>query len=179
MSSLKTSSLEKVAKIKEKIKQLNDEVHAAENDVFRRVDVSLYSESDAGASILPDVPPAKRARLSEAGVGRSTPVPARRNLNFAAEPGQSPGVLVCSLYSCLHTSHEDSTTIAEGYNGFHARFSKFTGKIFDCDCNVQLSTAIQFFNAQLRFQLSTAIQFFNAQVRFRLSTTIQFFNSQV
>ena len=96
-------------KIKEKIKQLNDEVHAAENDVFRRVDVSLYSESDAGASIPPDVPPTKRARLSEAGAGRSTPVPARRSLNFAAEPGKSPGVLVCSLYSCLHTSHEDST----------------------------------------------------------------------
>ena len=58
-------------------------------------------ESDAGA----DIPPAKRARLSEARVGRSTPVPACSSLNFAAEPGKSPRVLVCSLYSCLTLSH--------------------------------------------------------------------------
>ena len=85
------SSLEKVVKAKEKMKQLNDEVHAAENEVFKRLEVSLYSESDASA----DIPPAKRPRLSEAEVGRSTPVPARKSLNFAAEPGKSPGVLVC------------------------------------------------------------------------------------
>ena len=75
-------------KAKEKMKQLNDEVHAAENAVFKRLEVSLYSESDASA----DIPPAKRPRLSE--VGRSTPVPARKSLNFAAEPGKSPRVLV-------------------------------------------------------------------------------------
>ena len=44
------SSLEKVVKAKEKMKQLNDEVHAAENEVFKRLEVSLYSESDASAS---------------------------------------------------------------------------------------------------------------------------------
>ena len=27
--------------------------------------------------------------------------------------------------------------VAEGYNEFHACFSKFAGEIFDCDCNVQ------------------------------------------
>ena len=36
----------------------------------RKMMFSGDSESDAGA----DIPPAKRARLSEAGVGRSTPV---------------------------------------------------------------------------------------------------------
>ena len=76
-------------KAKEKMKQLNDEVHAAVNEVFKRLEVSLYSESDASA----DIPPAKRPRLSEAEVGRSTPVPARKSLNFAAEPEKSPGVL--------------------------------------------------------------------------------------
>jgi len=98
--------------------------------------------------------------------------------------------------------------VAEGYVGFQLRFSKVSGEIFDCDCNVQLSTAIQLFNtdsffqlpqrvicnaqqrlqlsiaiqlfnAQLQFQLSTMIQFFNAQLRFQLSTAIQFFNAQV
>ena len=76
-------------KAKEKMKQLNDEVHAAVNEVFKRLEVSLYSESDASA----DIPPAKRPRLSEVEVGRSTPVPARKSLNFAAEPGKSPRVL--------------------------------------------------------------------------------------
>ena len=101
------------------------------------------------------------------------------------------------------------STVAEGYNGFQPHFSKFAGEIFDCDCNVQLSTAIQLFNtdslfqlpqrnryfqrstaietfnhdsdfnAQLRFQLSTTIQSFNAQLRSQLSTVIQFFKAQV
>ena len=70
------SSLE----IKEKIKQLNDKVHATENEVFRWLEVSLYSESDADT----DIPPTKRPRLSDAEVGWSTPVPACRSLNLAA-----------------------------------------------------------------------------------------------
>ena len=96
------------------------------------------------------------------------------------------------------------STVAEGYNGFHARFSKFAGKIFrlrlhrstfnrdstfryfsfhnaivifNAQLRFQLSTAIQSFNAQLRFQLSTAIQSFNAKLRFQLSTAIQIFNA--
>ena len=88
-------------------------------------------------------------------------------------------------------------TVAEGYNGFHARFSKFTGKIFGCDCNFQLSTAIQLFvisasttqslfstlncgsNFQPQFSFSTLSCDSNAQLRFQLSTAIQFFNAQV
>ena len=52
-------------------------------------------------------------------------------------------------------------------------------QFFNAQLRFQLSTAIQFFNAQLRFQLSTAIQFFNAQLRFQLSTAIRFFNAQL
>ena len=72
--------------------------------------------------------------------------------------------------------------------GFHARFSKFTGKIFDCDCNVQLSTAIQLFvisasttqslfstlncgsNFQPRFSFSTLSCDSKFQPRSRFST---------
>ena len=75
--------------------------------------------------------------------------------------------------------------VAEGYNGFHARFSKFAGEIFDCDCNVQLSTAIQLFNSDSLFQLpqrnhyfqhSTAIPTFNRDSVFQCSTAIPTFN---
>ena len=84
--------------------------------------------------------------------------------------------------------HQLGLTVAEGYNGFHARFSKFTGKIFDCDCNVQLSTAIQLFvisasttqslfstlncgsNFQPRFSFSTLKCDSNFQPRFSFST---------
>ena len=99
--------------------------------------------------------------------------------------------------------------MAVGYNGFHTRLSKVTGEIFDCDYNVQLSTAIRYFgfqqqspfspsnydfnfqprfsfstlncdcNFQPRFQLSTTIRLFNAQLRFQLSTAIQVFNAQL
>ena len=89
--------------------------------------------------------------------------------------------------------------VAEGCNGFHARFSKSTWEIFNSDCNVQLSTAIQLFNSNSLFQLpqpsryfqrSTAIEtfnhdrrIFNAQLRFKLSTVIttmiQLINAQV
>ena len=88
------------------------------------------------------------------------------------------------------------STVAEGYNGFHARFSKFTGKIFNCDCDVQLSTAIQLFvisasttqslfstlncgsNFQPRFsfQRSAAIPTFNRDSVFQRSSAIPTFN---
>ena len=73
--------------------------------------------------------------------------------------------------------------VAEGYNGFHMPFSKFTGEIFDCNCNVQLSTAIQLFNSdslsQLTtrnwyFQRSTAIAAFNRNSVFQRSTQPRF-----
>ena len=69
------------------------------------------------------------------------------------------------------------STVAEGYNGFHARFSKFTGKIFYCDCNVPLSTAIQLFviSAPQRnryFQRSTAVPTFNRDSVFQRSAAI-------
>ena len=75
--------------------------------------------------------------------------------------------------------------VAEGYNGFHVCFSKFAGEIFDCDCNVQLSTAIQLFNSDSLFQLpqcnryfqhSTAIPTFNRDSVFQRSTVIPTFN---
>ena len=78
-----------------------------------------------------------------------------------------------------------STTVAEGYNGFHACFSKFTGEIFDSDFNVQLSTAIQLFNSDSLFQLpqpsryfqcSTVIETFNRDSDFQCSTVIPTFN---
>ena len=88
--------------------------------------------------------------------------------------------------------------VAEGYNGFHARFSKFTGKIFDL--RLQRSTfnrdstfryfsfhnAIVIFNAQLCavptfnrdsvFQRSTAIPTFNRDSVFQRSSAIPTFN---
>ena len=85
-------------------------------------------------------------------------------------------------------------TVAKGYNGFHMRFSKFTGEIFDCDCNVQLST----FNHDSLFQLPTRNRYFqrpttistfnwrfslstlncgsNCQLRLKFSTVIAIFN---
>ena len=62
-------------------------------------------------------------------------------------------------------------TVAEGYNEFHMRFSEFTEEIFDCDCNVQLSTMIRYFSFQTRnryFQRPTTFLTFNW--RFSLST---------
>ena len=58
------------------------------------------------------------------------------------------------LVLCCHCCYVKAT-VAEGYNGFHARFSKCTGEISDCDCNVQLSTAIQLFNSGSSFWLPT------------------------
>ena len=76
-------------------------------------------------------------------------------------------------------------TVAEGYNGFHARFSKCTGEISDCDCNVQLSTAIQLFNSDSSFWLPTrnhcfqrltTISTFNHDSVFQHSTVIPTFS---
>ena len=73
------------------------------------------------------------------------------------------------------------STVAEGYNGFQPHFSN-AGEIFDCDCNVQLSTAIQLFNTDSLFQLpqrnqrSTAIETFNRDSDFQRSTAIATFN---
>ena len=75
--------------------------------------------------------------------------------------------------------------VAEGYNGFQPRFSKFSGEIFDCNCNVQLSTMIQLFNTDSLFQLplrncyfqrSTAIPTFNRDSAFQRSTAVPTFN---
>ena len=79
--------------------------------------------------------------------------------------------------------------------GLTLPFRKFAGEIFDCDCNIQLSTAIQLFNSDSLFQLpqnnhyfqhSTAIetstapiQFFNAQVQLQLSTAIATLNHKL
>ena len=77
-----------------------------------------------------------------------------------------------------------------GYNGFHVRFLKFTGEIFDCDCNTQLSTAIQLFiisasttqslfsalNRDSVFQRSAAIPTFNRDSVFQRSAAIPTFN---
>ena len=84
---------------KEKVVKANQELDAAEHEIFSRLERLYHSgdESD-GAQVLVSVPPAKRPRLSEGEVGGSTPVPARRSLHFAPEPGKSPGVLVCYRY---------------------------------------------------------------------------------
>ena len=93
------------------------------------------------------------------------------------------------MHQCLvEYASKVHTTVAEGYNGFHARFSKFTAKIFDCDYNIQLSTAIQLFvisasttqslfstlncgcNFQPRFSFSTLSCDSNFQPRFSFST---------
>ena len=77
-----------------------------------------------------------------------------------------------------------------GGRGFHVRFLKFTGVIFDCDCNVQLSTAIQLFiisasttqslisalNCDSVFQRSAAIPTFNRDSVFQRSAAIATFN---
>ena len=87
-------------------------------------------------------------------------------------------------------SESRPATVAEGYNGFHVRFLKFTGEIFDCDCNVQLSTAIQLFiisasttqslfsalNCDSVFQRSAAIATFNRDSVFQRSAAIATFN---
>ena len=64
-----------------------------------------------------------------------------------------------SILSQLHFWNHEAM-VAEGYNGFHARFSKFVGEIFDCNCNVQLSTAIQLFNSDSLFQLPQPSRYF-------------------
>ena len=47
-------------------------------------------------------------------------------------------------------------TVAEGYNGFHARFSKFAGEIFDCNCNSAYSVVLIYFSIYLNnIQLNT------------------------
>ena len=82
----------------------------------------------------------------------------------------------CSCTCRLGAQHKLIFMVVEGYNGFHARFSKFTGEIFGCDCNVQLSTAIQLFNSDSVFQRSTAIATFNRDSVFQRSTAIATFN---
>ena len=88
------------------------------------------------------------------------------------------------LVLCCHCCYVKAT-VAEGYNGFHARFSKCTGEISDCDCNIQLSTAIQLFNSDssfwlptrnCRFQRLTTISTFNRDSVFQCSTAIAIFN---
>lgn len=86
------ASLEKVLKTKEKITELNVELDAAEKEVFSRLEGLYPFETECDGAQLP---PAKRPRLSEAREGGSIPVSARRSLHFAAEPGKSPGVVVC------------------------------------------------------------------------------------
>ena len=65
---------------------------------------------------------------------------------------------------------QSKTTVAEEYNGFRVRFSKFTGEIFDCNCNIQLSTVIKLFNSNSLFQLLTCNRYFQRP------TTIATFN---
>ena len=60
--------------------------------------------------------------------------------------------------------------LAEEYNRFQARFSKFSGEIFNCVCIIQLPTAIQLYNNNLLFQLPTRNRCFQ-----RL-TTVSTFN---
>ena len=87
------------------------------------------------------------------------------------------------LVLCCHCCYVKAT-VAEGYNGFHARFSKCTGEISDCDCNVQLSTAIQLFNSDSSFWLPTrnhcfqrlTISTFNRDSGFQHSTAIPTFS---
>ena len=68
-------------------------------------------------------------------------------------------------------------TVAEGYNGSHARFSKFTGEIFDSDCNVQLQPRFNFSTAIRCFSFHNRVDIFNTQLRLKLSTAIVRFST--
>ena len=70
----------------------------------------------------------------------------------------------------VQKSSQLQSMVANKYNGFWVCFSKFTGHIFDCDCNTQLSIAIQVINSDSLFQLPTCNH------HFQLPTMIATFN---
>ena len=76
---------------------------------------------------------------------------------------------------CMYMCEGAYIMVAEGYTGFHARFLKFTGEVFDCDCNVQLSTAIHYFGFQHAI-IVTTISTFNHDSVFQCSTATETFN---
>ena len=98
-------------------------------------------------------------------------------------------VCIPSAHLMSQHTYDHTSTVVEGYNGFHARFSKLPRENFNCDYNVQLSTAIQFFNCDSTFQqrfvisasknsiaIFTASSTFNRNSVFQLSTAILTFN---
>ena len=84
-------------------------------------------------------------------------------------------------HNITHIHKHVECTVAEEYNGLQARCSKLPRENFNCDYNVQLSTAIQLFNSDSLFllpklnchsQCSTVILTFNRDSTFHRSTMI-------